>query len=74
MHEKPLEFGHIHENITYFCIFEMSKNKIWIFWIFQYFGEKSSIFNIESVSYSVILQPNIIWNYRWKTYFNIFLK
>jgi hypothetical protein len=28
MHEKPLEFGHIHENITYFCIFEMSKNKI----------------------------------------------
>jgi hypothetical protein len=45
MHEKPLEFGHIHENITYFCIFEMSKKKFEFFGFFNIL-EKNQVFLI----------------------------
>jgi len=69
MHEKPLGFDNKHENKTYFCIFEIM-NFFECFWIFWNFIEKSYIFNIGSVSYSVSMQPNIKWN-SWEK--NIFL-
>jgi len=52
MHEKPLKFGHIHENITYFCIFEMRKKN------FEFFGflnilEKNQVFLILSLYLTV---------------------
>jgi len=53
---KLLGFGRMHKN----------KKKIkWKFFIFFKFWRKLGIFNIESVSYSVSLQPDIMQNY-WK--------
>jgi len=43
IHEKTLRFDRMHENKTYFCIFWNCEEK------------KSSIFNIRSVFYTVIL-------------------
>ena len=52
---KLLGFGRMHK-----------KKKIkWKFFIFFKFWRKLGIFNIESVSYSVSLQPDIMQNY-WK--------
>jgi hypothetical protein len=52
MHEKPLEFDHIHENITYFCIFEMSKKKFEFFGFFNIL-EKNQVFLILSLYLTV---------------------
>jgi hypothetical protein len=64
MHKNNLEFGCMHENKTYFCVFgiEMFFESFWIFLKFQ---EKLGIFNTESVFYNISLQLNIRKNY-WK--------
>jgi hypothetical protein len=54
MHEKSLEFGRIHENKIYFCIFLNEE-----FFYFKKIQRKLSIFNTGYVSYSVSPQPNI---------------
>jgi len=53
----------MHENKIFFFVFEMKvyfRNLLLFFWNFE---EKSDIFYIRSVSYSVSLHPDIRQNY-----------
>ena len=56
MHKKLLKLDRVREKKTYFLFF---LNEEFLDFFFFKFREKSGIFNIEFISYSVRLQPNI---------------
>jgi hypothetical protein len=70
MHDKPLEYGRMQKKKTYFLCFWNEENVLDFFKV----SEKLCIFNTESITYSVTLQPNIKWNPWRKTCFFMFSK
>jgi hypothetical protein len=65
--ENFLGIDHMHENKTFFFVFWKGKliQKFWDFFCknnFRNISEKTEYFDIESISYSVNIQPDIMQN------------